>query len=73
MSIEKTPNYEFGKGHNAFYPRKLSRFAEKKNIVRQKYQVRVQNLERVEKVHVSVFLCVHHTECIQCGVSSVSV
>ena len=30
MSLEKTPNYEFGKGHNAFYPRKLSRFAEKK-------------------------------------------
>ena len=42
----------------------------KKNIVRQKYQVRVQNLERVERVHVSVLLCVHHTECIQCSVES---
>ena len=51
---------------------KLACFNEK-NIVRQKYQVRVQNLERVERVHVSVFLCVHHTECIQCGVSCVSV
>ena len=30
MSLEKTPNYEFGKGHNVFYPTKLSRFAEKK-------------------------------------------
>ena len=45
----------------------------RKKIVRQKYQVRVQNLERVERVHDSVFLCVHHTECIQCGVSCVSV
>ena len=64
MSLEK--------GTTLFTPKKLSRFAEK-NIVRQKYQVRVQNLERVERVHVSVFLCVHHTECIQCGVSCVSV
>ena len=31
------PNYEFGIGHYAFYPMKLSRFAEK-NIVHQKYQ-----------------------------------
>ena len=32
------PNYEFGKGQCAFYPLKLSRFGEKKNKVRQKYQ-----------------------------------
>ena len=31
------PNYKFGKGNYAFYPIKLSRFAEK-NEVRQKYQ-----------------------------------
>ena len=31
------PNYKFGKGNYAFYPIKLSHFAEK-NEVRQKYQ-----------------------------------
>ena len=30
--------YEFGKGQYTFYPVKLSRFAEKKNKVRRKYQ-----------------------------------
>ena len=31
--IEKTfPNYKFGKGQYAFYPIKLSRFAEKKKL-----------------------------------------
>ena len=41
------PNYEFGKGQYAFYPAKLSRFAEKNTIKAGGSTVRAQNVDWV--------------------------